>query len=97
MLLKTKVVLRRGALELFCCLKGTKEHESIVAVDARAQDVHAALLLVGAEPGSPCRYDPKFIPPKGPIIDLFVQWIDDQGKLHREKGQNWVRGSTTRC
>ncbi|MCA9097865.1 MAG: hypothetical protein KDA36_05750 [Planctomycetaceae bacterium] len=95
-LLKTKVVLRKGALELFCCLKETKEHESIVSVDARAQDVHAALLLVGAEPGSPCRYDPKFIPPKGPIIDLFVQWIDEQGKLHREKGQSWIRGSTQR-
>lgn len=95
-LLKTKVVLRRGPLELFCCLKETKEHESIVSVDALAQDVHAALLLVGAEPGSPCRYDPKFIPPKGMIIDIFVQWIDEQGKLQRETAQTWVRGSTQR-
>lgn len=95
-LLKTEIVLRRGPLELFCCMKQTKEHESILMVDSKAQDVHAALLLVGAKPGSPCRYDPQFIPPQGMKIDLFVQWMDAEGKLRREKAQSWVRSGTQR-
>lgn len=95
-LLKTRVVLKRGALELFCCLKQTKEHESILVVDSKAQDVHAALLLIGAKPGKPVRYDPEFKPPEGMIVDLFVQWIDQQGKLHREPAQTWVRRATQR-
>ena len=38
------VAQREVPLELFACPAGTKEHESIVAVFARAQLVHAGLL-----------------------------------------------------
>ena len=34
LLLKTKVCLRDGVLEMFCCLKQTKEHESILAIES---------------------------------------------------------------
>jgi hypothetical protein len=37
------ISLREGYLEMFACPVGTKEHESVVAVDSRAQGVHAAL------------------------------------------------------
>jgi hypothetical protein len=47
------ICLREGLLEMFACPRGTKEHESIVAVDCKAQYVHAALLAVGAMPGQP--------------------------------------------
>jgi len=51
-LLKTQVALRQGSLELFCCRKGSKEHESILSLDSRAQVVHAGLLALGAKPGT---------------------------------------------
>ncbi|MFO1023339.1 MAG: YdjY domain-containing protein, partial [Planctomycetales bacterium] len=95
-LLKTRVVLQQGALEMFCCLKQTKEHESILAIDALAQDVHAALLVIGAKPGHPVVYDPEFRPPAGEKIDLFVSWTDPQGNQKRQKAQTWVRRSTSR-
>lgn len=95
-LLKTKVVLAQGALEMLCCLKQTKEHEAILALDGLAQDVHAALLVVGAKPGQPVTYEPEFRPPTGEKIDIFLQWSDRQGNPKRVKAQTWVRRTTQR-
>src|SRR5690348_10825294 len=52
LLLKSEVVLREGMLEMLACIKRTKEHEAILAVDAKAQLVHAGLLALDAEAGS---------------------------------------------
>src|SRR5262245_21770864 len=41
--LACEVCLREGPLEVFLCKKGTKEHESIVRIDADAQFIHLAL------------------------------------------------------
>ena len=49
------VCLRTGFLELVACTKGSKEHESIISVDAKPSHIHAALLLLGAKPGNPGR------------------------------------------
>lgn len=96
LLLKTHVTLREGALELFCCLKQTKEHESILSLDSKALNVHTGLLLLEAKPGTPVANDPEFRAPTGQRIDLFVNWKDEQGKSHREPAQNWVRHATRR-
>ena len=97
--LKASVALREGALEQFCCLKQTKEHESVLTLDGKAWEVHAALLALGAKPGSPVRFDPQnnqVHPPHGQRIDIFVHWIDEKGKAQREPGQSWVRNLTRR-
>lgn len=89
------VVLREGPLEMFACPKGSKEHESIVAIDAKAYMVHAALLATGAKPGKPVQYDPEYAPASGPEIEISVLWIDEDGKKHRARAQDWVRYSKT--
>src|SRR5262245_27168714 len=38
-----EICLREGQMEMFACLRHTKEHESIIAVPIQAQIVHAAL------------------------------------------------------
>lgn len=96
LILKSEVALREGLLELLVCLKRTKEHESILAVDAQAQIIHAGLLAIGAKPGSPVRWQPEFQPATGQPIDIFFTWTDDDGKLHREPAQSWVRHATRR-
>ena len=96
LLLRSEVVLREGLLELLVCLKQSKEHESILSVDAQAKFVHAGLLALKAEPGSPVRWQPEFRPPAGQQIDLFLTWTDDEGKLHRDPAQYWVRRATRR-
>ena len=89
------VCLRSGTLEMFACLKGTKEHESIVAVDSLAAPIHAALLRVGAEAGSPVQFQPTFRPASGTPIEVTLIWKDEKGVEHQEKAQNWVRDLRT--
>ena len=86
--LEGSVCLHRGALELVACSKGTKEHESIVAIAAKPMHVHAALLLLGAKPGSPATREPLGdppvrwldVPPKGGPVDVFLVLQGDGGK-----------------
>ncbi len=51
-----RVVLREGLLELVGCIADSKEHESIVALDAKARHIHLGLLMLGANPGSPTKW-----------------------------------------
>jgi hypothetical protein len=95
-LLKTQVALRQGSLEMLCCKKQTKEHESILSLDAMAQAVHAGLLRIGAKPGTPVQYNPEFQAPTGQKIDIFVNWTDDKGKSHRVPARSWVRQALNR-
>jgi hypothetical protein len=95
-LLKTHVVLRQGALELLCCLKQTKEHEAILSLDAKAYVVHTALLALDAQPGTPVKYNPEYQPPKGPKVEIYLNWTDDVGKAHRVTAQSWIREAINR-
>ena len=86
-----EICLREGMLEMFACPRGTKEHESIVAVNCPAQYVHTALLAVGAEPGRPVQFAPEYVPASGTIIDVFVLWIDQDGRRRSTRAQDWIR------
>ena len=96
LLLQSEVVLREGLLEMLVCLKQSKEHESILSVDTQAKIVHAGLLALGAKPGSPVRWQPEFQSATGQQIDIFFTWVDEDGKLHRDPAQSWVRHATRR-
>jgi hypothetical protein len=95
-LLKTQVALREGSLEQLCCLKQTKEHESILSLDAKAYVVHTALVAIGTKPGAPVKFNPDFQPPSGQKIEIFVSWADEKEKVHRVPAQQWIRGMTRR-
>lgn len=86
-----EVCKREGPLEMFACLRRTKEHESIVVVDTTAQLVHTGLLAIGAENGRPVQYDPIYRPATGDQIDVTVVWKDKDGKVQTAKAQEWVR------
>jgi hypothetical protein len=96
LLLKTRIALREGLLEMFLCKAQTKEHESILAVDSDAFVIHAGLLALGAKPGTPVKHNPEFKPPTGQKIDVYVGWKDEEGKEHRDPAQSWVRHVTRR-
>jgi hypothetical protein len=89
LVMRARVVLRDGPLEHLICLKGTKEHEAILATDAAPRLIHAGLILTGAEPGHPVRFLPKFEPPTGPAIGLDLHW-EDQGKSQSADARQWV-------
>jgi len=84
-----EVCLHDGLLELIACTKDSKEHESIVTLNARPMHIHTALLLLGARPGSPAmqrnetggriRWIP--VPPSGERIGVSLVFPDTKGKL----------------
>jgi len=47
------VCLAEGYLELVACGKDSKEHESLIMVEAKPSHIHAALLLIGTQAGNP--------------------------------------------
>ena len=87
--IESSVCLKEGTLELIACTKGTKEHESIVAIEAKPMHVHAALLLLGATPGNPAMRKPideqgtRWIdmPPKGDPVAVYLVFKNKEGKM----------------
>jgi len=86
--LEGTVCLDEGMLELVACTKGSKEHESIVALTARPMHIHAALLLLGAKPGHPAMRKPLDkegkrwldVPPRGDPVVVSLVFEDKTGK-----------------
>jgi len=100
----SSVCLHRGDLELVACTKGTKEHESIVAVEAKPMHIHAALLLLGAKPGSPATrqqlgdqagrwFD---VPPSGGPVDVFLVLKDNGGQWVEHPISDFIAPSSRR-
>lgn len=89
------VCQRQSPLELFACLRNSKEHEAVLSVPTKAAFVHAALLAVGAEAGSPVQFRPKYAPASGSEIEITCVWKDAQGKRQTARAQDWVRNSKT--
>lgn len=90
-----EVVFREGPLELFACLKNTKEHEAIVACTAKAYVVHAALLALGAEPGHPVVFRPEYQHATGPEVEVLVYWKDEKGQQRHGRAEEWIRNVKT--
>lgn len=94
-LLRTQVACQDCLLEMLCCTEQTKEHESLLWLRGRAYVVHAGLLALGIKPGHPATFTPEFRAPSGPVINIFVNWIDGEGKLHRRDAREWMRTSVS--
>lgn len=90
------VTMRKGALEMFACPVGTKEHEAVVAAFAKSKEVHAALLALGAKPGSPVAYDPEFKPPTGQPVAVWVTWRDGKGNFKAVDARTWVQNNESK-
>ncbi|TWU62687.1 hypothetical protein V7x_44230 [Crateriforma conspicua] len=90
------VTLDRGMLEMFACPSGTKEHESVVALLAKSREVHTALLAVGAKSGTVVRYEPRFVPPTGQAIRIWVCFRDKNQQFQVADGRKLVRNIKTK-
>jgi hypothetical protein len=94
-LIEATVCLREGQLEMLMCRKQTKEHEAVLTADVDARDIHKALILAGAEPGSPVQFSPKFKPATGTVIKATLQY-EEKGKVVTAPAQKWVRNANTK-
>lgn len=90
------ICLREGLLEFFACRRGSKEHESIVALDVPPHLICAALLAIGAKQGTPAKFEPKFVPPTGEEIEIEVRWRDGKtGEIRKVRAQEMVVEETS--
>jgi hypothetical protein len=94
-LVNATVCLREGTLEQLLTRARTKEHEAILAAEIDARDLHTALLYAGAEEGKPVSYDPKFTPPTGTTVKVFLEYLE-QGQKKRVAAQEWIRNTKTK-
>ena len=83
---ESTICLTAGFLELIATTKDGKEHESIISIAAKPSHVHAALLLLRAQPGNPAmakRLDDGGwldIAPRGAEIGVSLVFDDEKGK-----------------
>ena len=90
-----EVVNRDVPLEVFMCRKMTKEHEAILAADLDARDIHFALLAIGANPGSPVKYVPKYTIATGEPMRVLVHYMKGE-KPVTHPAQDWILDVTTK-
>lgn len=83
-------------LETTVCTRNSKEHETLLATDARPSNIHAALLLLGAEPGKPGDWEMGedneivHIPPTGPSVVIEFVWTDAEGNQRTDDPVTWI-------
>jgi len=92
-----RIVQNHALLEMLACpVDSGKEHESVVGVFSNSQLIHAALLAVGAKPGSPVRFDPEYQPASGTSIAIEAHWQDEDGQDQSIDARQWVRNMQTK-
>lgn len=99
--LEGTVCLEQGSLELVACTKGSKEHESMVAIAARPMHVHTALLLLGATNGNPAmrklvdKEKTRWanVPPRGDPIDVYLVVKNSGGKMVERPVSDFIERS----
>lgn len=87
-------------LELVACIPDTKEHETLVVTEALPSHIHAALLLLGLEPGSPGAWEWRddalqSIPPTGPRVRIEFLYTDVNGEEVVARPQEWIVNAET--
>ena len=92
-----QAALDEGWLEQAVCLAGTREHESLLVIEAPPRLVHAAMLLIGLEPGRPGAWlladdgvTVRREPPTGDAIELLVEYEAPDGSRRLEPLSAWV-------
>lgn len=90
-----RIAMADGPIEVFACPEKTKEHEAIVATRSSARLIHAALLAIGLDPGSPVSFDPDYRAARGPAVTIRMRWKDPAGKVQEVAAQDWIRNAET--
>ncbi len=88
----------KAPLEFFCCVTGTNEHESVLRSKVKPSHLHAALLMLGLQPGQGVHFDQasqKWLPPHGPALDISVEFEKD-GRTVRLPGYKVMRDTRTK-
>jgi hypothetical protein len=101
--LPARIATRTGFLEAVACGRDSREHESLLVLDVKASALHAALILLGAEPGRPGRWrvqDGVVVreAPQGSPLRVLVEVAGAAGSPPTELAiTDWIRGADGRA
>lgn len=97
-----RVAIDVGWIEQVVCVQGSRDHESLLVVTALPSNVHAALLLLGLEPGHPGNWQfvqadgktPEIerIAAEGDPVAISVRMIDADGNARTWPLAEWLLG-----
>lgn len=82
-------------LEVIACAPDTKEHEALALTRAKPSHIHAALLLIGLEPGKPGAWNWEgkqltSMPPRGGRVNVYCVQQGADGSRRRTRMEDWV-------
>lgn len=87
-------------LELVACTPDTREHESLVVTTVRPALIHAALLTLGFQPGSPGKPAASAhaapTPPTGDKLSITLITTAPDGSKLAQSPDAWITDATTR-
>ena len=92
-----------GWLEQMVCSRHSRDHEALLVIDVAPSQVHAGLMLLGLEPGSPGRWVfetiegsdrvvVRRIAPTGDRVSVLVRRVDVDGTELEHPIADWVMG-----
>ncbi|MFG0326563.1 MAG: YdjY domain-containing protein [Phycisphaerales bacterium JB037] len=92
-------------LEQIVCTPDTREHESLVVTEARPSHIHAALIAIGLQSGSPGSWRTEnqesgawrvvLDPPTGDRVIVEFITRDDAGNPRLDRAESWVVSART--
>jgi hypothetical protein len=89
-----------GPLEFFCVVRNGPEHETVLRTDAKPSHIHAGLLMLGLQPGSPVRYvqsSNSWVAPFGPPLRVSVEFKNKAGDIVRLGAEQLMRNIRTKA
>lgn len=89
-------VCRAGYPLEFFATYSNRSYEAVVSVNVTPSIVHAGLLVIGAVPGHPAKFQPEFVAPTGTEVAIDVRWKDDKGNIQTVPAQHWIRNIKTK-
>jgi len=86
------VNMQAGLIEVFACTPQGKVHEAVVVLDCVPSGLHAGLLALGLEPGTPVETgtDGTYRPPTGDGVEIRVRTIGAGGEEACVRAEDWV-------
>ncbi len=86
------VNMQKGLVEVFACTPDGKTHESVLVLDCVPSGLHAGLLALGLEAGTPVEGGTEAVykPPAGPKVLVQVRWKDGEGKERAARAEEWI-------
>ncbi len=107
-IIRAQVAARIGWMEQIVCKAGTREHESLLVVEVAPRLIHAALLMLGCEPGTPGSWQevlsepsatadatPTCVlnPPTGSPLDIRVRFMRGEERVDISVSE-WLRSES---